>query len=69
MIDRFGYHIMHITGSKKDANAIYLHDNVVHVLVILFRLLGLSVALEPMHIFHNHEPDDNHRPDTLIRNP
>ena len=22
-----------------------------------------------MHIFHNHEPDDNRRPDILIRNP
>ena len=66
MIDRFGYHI---TGCKKDANAIRLHDNVVHILVMLFRLLGLSVALEPMNIFQNHEPDDNHRPDILILNP
>ena len=66
MIDRFGYHI---TGFKKDANAFRLHDNVVHILVILLRLLGLSVALEPMNIFQNHEPDDNRRPDILIRNP
>ena len=65
-IYRFGYHI---TGCKKDANAIRLHDNVVHTLVILLRLLGLSVALEPMNIFQNHEPDDNRRPDILIRNP
>ena len=67
MIGRFGYHI---TGCKKDANAIRLHDNVVHILVILLRsILGLSVALEPMNIFQNHEPDDNCRPDILIRNP
>ena len=37
--------------------------------MILLRLLGLSVALEPMNIFQNHEPDDNRRPDILIRNP
>ena len=66
MIDRFGYHI---TGCKKDANAIRLHDNVVHILVMLFRLLGLSIALEPMHLFSDFEPDDNRRPDILIRNP
>ena len=66
MIDQFRYHI---TGCKKDANAIRLHDNVVHTLVILFRSLGLSVALEPMHIFCNHEPDDNRRPVILIHNP
>ena len=66
MIDRFGYHI---TGCKKDANAIRLHDNVVHILVMLFRLLGLSVALEPMNLFSDIKPDDNRRPDILIRNP
>jgi len=67
MIDRFDYHI---TGCKKDANAIRLHDNVVHTLVTLLRsLLGLSLALKPMYIFSNHEPDDNRRPDILIRNP
>jgi hypothetical protein len=38
--------------------------------VILLRSLGLSVALEPMNFFRNHEPDDdNRRPDILIRNP
>ena len=66
MIDQFGYHI---TSCKKDANAIRLHDNVVHSLVTLFRSLGLSVALEPMNIFSNHELDDNRRSDILIRNP
>ena len=48
MIDRFGYHI---TGCEKDGNAIRLHDDVVHIVVILFRSIGLSVALEPMHLF------------------
>jgi len=65
-IDRFGYHI---TGCKKDGNAICLHDNVVHIVVTLFRSIGLSVALEPMHLFSDFEPDDNRRPDILIRNP
>ena len=37
--------------------------------MILFRSLGLSVALEPMHLFSDFEPDDNRRPDILIRNP
>ena len=66
MIDRFGHHI---TGCKKDANAIRLHDNVVHTIVILLCSIGLSVALEPMHAFSDSEPDDNRRPDILIRNP
>ena len=46
-----------------------MEDNVVHTLVALFRLLGLSVALEPMHMFSDLEADDNRRPDMLIRNP
>ena len=66
MIDRFGYHI---TGCKKDGNAIRLHDNLVHIIVILLRSIGLSVALEPMHLFSDFEPNDNRRPDILIRNP
>ena len=66
MIDRFGYHI---TGCKKDGNAIRSHDNLVHIIVILLRSIGLSVALEPMHLFSDFEPDDNRRPDILIRNP
>ena len=65
-IDKHGYHI---TGCKKGGNAIRLHDNVVHTVVTLFRSLGLSVALEPMHMFSDLEPDDNRRPDILIRNP
>ena len=48
MIDRFGYHI---TGCKKDGNAIRLHGNLVHIIVILLRSMVLSVALEPMHLF------------------
>ena len=38
-------------------------------MTLLRSLLGLSVDLEPMNIFHNREPDDNRRPDILIRNP
>jgi hypothetical protein len=38
-------------------------------IVILLRSIGLSVALEPMRLFSDFEPDDNRRPDILIRNP
>ena len=65
-IDKHGYHT---TASKIGGNAIRLHDNLVHTLAKLFRLLGLSVALEPMNMFSNLEADDNRRPDILIRNP
>jgi len=65
-IDKHGYHM---TACKIGGNAIRLHDNLVHTLVALFRLLGLSVALEPMHMFSDLEADDNRRPDILIRNP
>jgi len=37
--------------------------------VSLLRSLGLSVTLEPMNLFSDFEPDDNRRPDILIRNP
>ena len=66
MIDQFGYHI---ASCKKDANTICLHDNVVHTIVMLLRVLGLSVALEPLNLFSNLDPNDNRRPDILIRNP
>ena len=36
---------------------------------MLFRLLGLSVAPEPLHMFSGLEADDNRRPDILVRNP
>ena len=36
---------------------------------MLLRLLGLSVALEPLNLFSNLDPDDNRRPNILIRNP
>ena len=36
---------------------------------MLFRSLGLSVALEPLHVFSQIEADDERRPDMLIRNP
>ena len=60
-----------MTGCKIGGNAIRLHDNdnAVHTLVALLRSLGLSVALEPMHMFSDLESDDNRRPDILIRNP
>jgi len=65
-IDKHGYHM---SACKIGGNAIRLHDNLVHTLAKLFRLLGLSVALEPMNMFSNLEADDNRRPDILIRNP
>ena len=36
---------------------------------MLFRSVGLSVALEPLHVFSQIEADDERRPDMLIRNP
>lgn len=66
MIDQFG---CHITSCKKVAHAIRLHDNNVHKLVILLCLLGLSVALEPLNLFSNLDPDANRRLSILIRNP
>ena len=65
-IDKHGYHM---TACKKGGNSIRLHDNAVHTLVAFLRSLGLSVALEPMHMFSDLESDDNRRPDILIRNP
>ena len=65
MIDQFGYHL---TGCKIDGGAIRLHDNLVHTIVTLLRSIGLSVALEPLNMFSNHQPDNNRRPDILIRN-
>ena len=66
MIDQFGYHL---TGCKIDGGAIRMHDNVVNTIVTLLRSIGLSVALEPLNMFSNHVPDDNRRPDMLLRNP
>ena len=66
MIDPFGYHF---TGCKIDGGAIRMHDNLVHTIVTLLRSIGLSVALEPLNMFSNHVPDDNRRPDMLLRNP
>jgi len=65
-IDPYGYHL---TNCKIAGGAIRLHDNVVNTLVMLFRSLGLSVALEPLHVFSQIEADDERRPDMLIRNP
>ena len=65
-IDRYGYHL---TNCKIAGGAIRLHDNVVNTLVMLFRSLGLSVALEPLHVFSQIKADDGRRPDMLIRNP
>ena len=36
---------------------------------MLFRSLGLSVALEPLHVFSHIEADDQRRPDIIVRNP
>ena len=66
MLDPIGYHQ---TGCKKDGGAIRSHDNLVHVIVKLLRLLGLSVDLEPYDMFRNSEPDDGRRPDIFLRNP
>ena len=69
-IDPHGYHL---SNCKMQGGAIRLHDNLVHILVMLLRALGLSVALEPLHVFSNVELNnerrpDERRPDLLIRN-
>ena len=46
--------------------ATWLHDDVVHLLVILLRSIGLVVILEPLHLFENLQADDNRRPDGSI---
>ena len=46
-----------------------MHDNVVHMLVVLLRSLGLAVTLEPIQLFANIQSEDNRRPDILINNP
>ena len=66
MLDPSGYHQ---TACKKDGGAIRLHDNLVHVIVKLLRLLGLSVDLEPLDMFRNIQPDDGRRPDIFLRSP
>ena len=66
MLDPSGYHQ---TACKKDGGAIRLHDNLVHVIVKLLRLLGLSVDLEPLDMFRNTQPDDGRRPDIFLRGP
>jgi hypothetical protein len=65
-IDPYGYHL---SNCKIAGGAIRLHDNVVNTLVMLFRSLGLSVALEPLHVFSHIEADDQRRPDIIVRNP
>ena len=50
-------------------NALILHDDVVHLFVILLRSIGLVVLLEPLHLFENVQTDDNRRPDICINNP
>ena len=64
--DPFGYHWPACTVGRF---ATWLHDDVVHLLVILLRSIGLVVILEPLHLFENLQADDNRRPDICINNP
>ena len=61
--DPFGYHWPACTVGRF---ATWLHDDVVHLLVILLRSIGLVVILEPLHLFENLQADDNRRPDICI---
>ena len=64
--DPYGYHWMACTVLGL---ALIMHHNMTHLLVTLFRSLGLVVLLEPMHLFENIQDEDNRRPDILISNP
>ena len=66
LYDCFGYHW---PGCTVGRFAIWLHDDVVHLFVILLRSIGLVVILEPLHLFQNIQADDNRRPDIFINNP
>ena len=46
-----------------------LHNSVQHSFAWLFRTSGVSICLEPLGIFNDIYPDDNRRPDILLRNP
>ena len=62
-------YLYHCVGCLKDANAQILHNTVQHSFAWLFRTLGVSVCLEPLGLFNKIYPDDNRRPDILLRNP
>ena len=64
--DPYGYHWMACTVLGL---ALIMHHNMTHLLVTLFRSLGLVVRLEPLHLFENIQDEDNRRPDILISNP
>ena len=61
--------LYHCVGCLKDANTQILHNTVQHSFAWLFRTLGVSVCLEPLGLFNEIYPDDNRRPDILLRNP
>ena len=65
-IDSFGYHWLACTVLGL---ALIMHHNMTHLLVTLFRSIGLVVILEPLHLFENIQDEDNRRPDILISNP
>ena len=46
-----------------------VHNTVQHAFAWLFRALGVSVCLEPLGLLNYLYPDDNRRPDILLRNP
>ena len=64
--DPFGYHWL---GCTVHGLALIMHHNMTHLMVTLFRSLGLVVLLEPLHLFENIQDEDNRRPDILISNP
>ena len=65
-VDSFGYHWLACTVRGL---ALIMHHNMTHLLVTLFRSIGLVVILEPLHLFENIQDEDNRRPDILISNP
>ena len=66
-IDPYGYHLV---GCKIGANAIRLHDEVVMMVVKLFRTLRVDAIVEPTRLFIDvAEGAGNQRPDIFLRNP
>ena len=65
-VDLYGIHILQCPNYGIPTT---VHNNVVHMLVLLLRTLGLAVSLEPIGLFDNINEDDNRRPDILIQNP
>jgi hypothetical protein len=64
-IDKAGLHM--ISGCSRDGHRTYIHDSVVFELHRLLKYAGSWSVREPRGVFHTDLPDNNKRPDILIR--